>query len=109
MMRAALVLLVLFLAGCAAASATSPAASAALLEAPEERCEALGALAVRMSTELLAPEDALHASALNELRRRAALRGATHLVVARASSPASMAYGTTAAASGIAYRCPEER
>ena len=109
MMRAALISLVLLVAGCATPSATVPAPSAVLLEVPADHCEPLGALAVRMSTELLAPEDALHTSAVNELRRRAAVHGATHLVVARASSPASMAYGTTAAASGIAYRCPEER
>jgi len=105
MLRAAPISLVFLAAGCA----TTATPSAALLEAPGERCEKIGALAVRTSTELLAPEDALHASALNELRQRAALQGATHLVAARASSPASMAYGTTAAASGIAYRCPEER
>jgi len=44
---------------------------------------------------------------VNELRERAATRGATHLVVAHPSSPAVIAYGTTAAASGEAYRCPD--
>jgi hypothetical protein len=105
MLRVAPTFLVLLVAGCA----TTATPSAALLDAPEERCEKIGALAVRTSTELLAPEDALQASALNELRQRAALRGATHLVAARTPSPATMAYGTTAAASGIAYRCPEDR
>jgi hypothetical protein len=51
-------------------------------------------------------EDSLLASAVNELRSRAAMRGATHLVVARPYSAASVSYGTTAAASGVAYRCP---
>ena len=105
MLRLALPFLVLLAAGCA----TTAKPSAVLVEAPEERCERIGALAVRTSTELLAPEDALHASALSELRQRAALRGATHLVAARTPSAASVAYGTTAAASGIAYRCPEDR
>ena len=63
-------------------------------------------MAVRMSTELLMSEDALLATAVNELRWRAGLRGATHLVVARPASVASVAYGTTAAATGVAYRCP---
>ncbi|HZJ52913.1 MAG TPA: hypothetical protein VFD38_02150 [Myxococcaceae bacterium] len=106
MLRAALTSLVLVLAGCATANANAPPPSAVLLEAPQERCEPLGVLAVRMSTELLTSEDALHASALNELRRRAGVRGATHLVVARTSSPGSMTYVSTAAASGLAYRCP---
>jgi hypothetical protein len=105
MLRVAPTFLVLLVAGCA----TTATPSAALLEAPEERCEKIGALAVRTSTELLAPEDALQASAVNELRQRAALRGATHLVAARTPNAASMAYGTTAAASGIAYHCPEDR
>jgi hypothetical protein len=105
MLRVALTFLVLLAAGCA----TTATPAAVLLEEPDERCEKIGVLAVRTSTELLAPEDALRASALNELLQRAALRGATHLVATRASSPASMAYGTTAAASGIAYRCSEER
>jgi hypothetical protein len=59
-----------------------------------------------MSTELLMSEDALLATAVNELRWHAAMRGATHLVVAaRPYSPASVSYGTTAAASGVVYRC----
>ena len=60
-----------------------------------------------MSTELLMSEDALLASAVNELRWRAAVRGATHLVVFRPPyRPAAVSYGTTAAATGVAYRCP---
>ena len=102
MLRVALTSLVLLAAGCA----TTATPSVALLEAPEEHCERIGALAVRTSTEMLAPEDALQASALSELRERAALRGATHLVAARTPSSASMAYGTTGFASGVAYRCP---
>jgi hypothetical protein len=107
MLRAALTSLVLFLAGCATANANAPAPPAVLLEPPRERCAPLGTLAVRLSTELLTSEGALHASAVNELRRRAAVRGATHVVVARHSSAASMAYVSTASASGLAYRCPE--
>ncbi len=86
--------------------ASAPSGGLVLLPPPDEGCDPLGAMAVRMSTELLMSEDALLASAVGELRRRAAMRGATHLVVARPSSPAAMAYGTTAAASGVAYRCP---
>ena len=107
--RAALGSLVLAVAGCASTNATGPAAAAVLLEAPGETCEPLGAMAVRMSSELLLSEDARHASAVSELRQRAAVRGATHLVVARPATAASVAYGTTAAASGLAYRCPEQR
>jgi hypothetical protein len=98
---------VLVVAGCASTNATGPAATAVLLEAPRETCEPLGAMAVRMSSELLLSEDVLHASAVSELRQRAAVRGATHLVVAQPATDASVAYGTTAAASGLAYRCPE--
>jgi hypothetical protein len=101
--RVPLALLVL-LVGCA----TVPQGNGVLLQPPDEGCDSLGPLAVRMSTELLMSEDARLASAVSELRRRAAMRGATHLVVARTSSPASISYGTTAAASGMAYRCPSQ-
>jgi hypothetical protein len=60
-----------------------------------------------MSTELLLPEASLADSAVTELRRRAALRGATHLVLATPPTHGSLAYGTTAVATGFAYRCPE--
>jgi hypothetical protein len=107
---AALLLLlpsVAMLGGCVTASAGAPVASSVALEAPDEGCERLGGVAVRMSTELLMSGDALLASAVNELRWRAAVRGATHLVVSRPPySAAAVSYGTTAAASGIAYRCP---
>jgi len=111
MMRAAAGLLGLFLIaavpGCATASTAAPIASSVALEAPDEGCEPLGRLSVRMSTELLMSQDALLASAVNELRWRAAVRGATHLVVSRPPyGPAAVSYGTTAAATGIAYRCP---
>lgn len=110
-MRPAAGLLLLLLAiaapGCVTASAAGPLASSVALEAPDEGCERLGRLSVRMSTELLMSEDALLASAVNALRWRAAGRGATHLVVSRPPyGPAAMSYGTTAAASGVAYRCP---
>ncbi len=64
-------------------------------------------MAVRMSTELMLSQDALLASAVYALRERAAMRGATNLVVAPVSRPAMVAYGTTGAASGVAYRCPD--
>ena len=99
------VLFPFLLAGCVTGGATAPPAGGVLLEAPDETCEALGPVAVRMSTELLMPEDALLATAVNELRRRAAVRGATHLVVARPASRGGLAYGSTATASGLAYRC----
>jgi hypothetical protein len=77
------------------------------LEPPEDNCEPLGSLGVRTSTELLLPEGSLADSAVTELRRRAALRGATHLVLATPPAHGSLAYGTTAVATGFAYRCPE--
>jgi hypothetical protein len=106
--RLALLLLLLVAApGCVTASAGAPVVSSVALETPDEDCERLGRLSVRMSTELLMSEDALLASAVNELRWRAAERGATHLVVARPPhGPAAVSYGTTAAATGVAYRCP---
>ena len=99
------VLLPLLVAGCVTGNATAPPAGGVLLEPPDETCEALGPVAVRMSTELLMPEDALLATAVTELRRWAAVRGATHLVVARPTSRGALAYGSTATASGLAYRC----
>jgi hypothetical protein len=102
-----LLLLIVAVPGCVTASGAAPDASSVALEAPDEGCERLGGVAVRMSTELLMSGDALLASAVNELRWRAAVRGATHLVVSRPPySAAAVSYGTTAAASGIAYRCP---
>ena len=106
MIRAGAVL-VLLLSGCVTAGAGSPVASSVLLEAPDETCERLGPMAARISTELLISQDALRASAVHELQERAAVRGATHLIVARSSSPASVAYTTSAAASGVAYRCAD--
>ena len=111
MMRAAARLLFLLslvpVPGCVTATAGAPVPSSVALEAPDESCEWLGRLSVRMSTELLMSEDALLASAVNELRWRAAVRGATHLVVFRPPyRPAAVSYGTTAAATGVAYRCP---
>ena len=105
-MRAATALLLLLLVGCATPSASSSGTGPVLAEPSDEGCRSLGPVAVRMSTELMMPQDALRASAVNELRLRAAVRGATHLVVERPSSPALVTYGTTAAASGVAYRCP---
>lgn len=109
MIRAAAALLLALVSGCATSGASAPGAGSVLLEAPDSTCECLGQMAVRMSGELLMSEDALLATAVNELRERAAIHGATHLVVARSSSPAVVAYGTTAAASGVAYRCPDWR
>jgi hypothetical protein len=106
-MRRALATALLLLSGCVTASSTAAAQSSVLLEPPDENCVSLGPMAVRMWNDLVMSEDALLSSAVNELRRRAAVRGATHLVVARPSSPATVAYGTTAAASGVAYRCRE--
>jgi hypothetical protein len=107
-MRAGTAVLLL-LAACVTPSAGGSGLEPVLAEPPVEGCQSLGPVAVRMSTELMMPDDARLASAVNELRRRAVLRGATHLVVARPSSPALVAYGTTAAASGVAYRCPSQR
>lgn len=97
----------LILSGCVTAGAGAPGASSVRLEAPDETCERLGPMAVRFSTELLLSDDTLTASAVNELRERAAVRGATNLVVTPTSRPAMVAYGTTGEASGVAYRCAE--
>lgn len=107
MTRTAAVFLFLLLCGCATGGAGSPVASSVLLEAPDETCERLGPMALRLSTEVLIAQDALRASAVHELQERAAVRGATHLVVLRSSSPATLAYATSALASGVAYRCAE--
>lgn len=104
-----LALLLLLLAGCATGSAAGAGGSLVVLEPPEGHCRPLGRMSVRMSTELLMSQDALLASAVSELRRRAADRGATHLVLSPRTSPAMVSYGTTAAASGVAFRCPLER
>lgn len=93
-------------AGCATGGGAT-AAGPVRLEPPEDNCEPLGSLGVRTSTELLLPEGSLADSAVTELRRRAALRGATHLVLATPPAHGSLAYGTTAVATGFAYRCPE--
>lgn len=99
--------LLLLLSGCVTGGAGSPVASSVLLEAPDETCERIGPMAVRMSTDIVLPQDALRASAVHELQERAAVRGATHLVVPQSWSPATVAYTTSAAASGVAYRCPD--
>jgi hypothetical protein len=109
MVRAGTTLLLLAVSGCVTAGRSAAVSSSVLLEPPDEACEPLGPMAIRMSSELLMSEDALQATAVNELRWRAAVRGATHLVVDRPLSSASLAYGTTAAASGVAYRCPDWR
>lgn len=97
----------LVLPGCVTAGGGAPVASSVRLEAPDETCERLGPMAVRLSTELLLSDDALAASAVNALRERAAVRGATNLIVTPTPRPAMIAYGTTGTASGVAYRCPE--
>jgi hypothetical protein len=99
------VLLPLLLSGCVTGTAAAPPAGSVLLEVPDDGCEPLGSMAVRVKTELLMPEDSLLAGAVNELRRRAAARGATHLVVASAPGHGSLSYGSTATAAGFAYRC----
>jgi len=107
MTRSAATLVFLLISGCVTVGAGSPVAASVLREAPDEACERLGAMAVRTSTDLLMPEDFLHASAEKELRERAAERGATHLVVEPSSSPATVAYATSALVSGVAYRCAD--
>jgi hypothetical protein len=104
--RHAVVVLTVLGAGCATGSAGATATGPVRLETPDDGCEPLGSLGVRLSTELLMPEDALVSSAVTELRRRAALRGATHLVLATPPTHGGLAYGTTAVATGFAYRCP---
>jgi hypothetical protein len=107
--RHAVVVLAVLGVGCATGSGGTNAAGPVRLEVPDDGCEPLGSLGVRMSTELLLPEDSLFDTAVTELRRRAALRGATHLVLATPPTHGSLAYGTTAVAAGFAYRCPEQR
>jgi hypothetical protein len=103
--RHAVVVLALLGAGCATGKGAT-ASGPVRLEAPDDGCELLGSVGVRLATELLMPEDALISSAVTELRRRAALRGATHLVLATSPTHGGLAYGTTAVATGFAYRCP---
>jgi hypothetical protein len=103
------VVLAALAAGCATGSGGTTTAGPVRLEPPDDGCEPLGSLGVRMSTELLMSEDALLSTAVTELRRRAALRGATNLVVATPPTHGALAYGTTAMATGFAYRCPEPR
>ena len=105
--RHAVVVLALLGAGCATGSGGATASGPVRLEPPDDGCEPLGSLGVRLSTELLMPEDALVSSAVTELRRRAGLRGATHLVLATSPTQGGLAYGTSAVAMGFAYRCPE--
>ena len=102
-------LLLLLLAGCATENGAARQGSLVVLEPPDESCTPLGPVAVRMSTELLMSEDVLLASAVSELRRRAALDGATHLVISRPESRGLLVYGTNAAASGLEFRCPDQR
>ena len=96
------------LAGCASNSASAERqGSLVLAEPPTDHCTSLGTIAFKSSSELLMSRDALLSSAVRELQRRAAQRGATHLVVDRAWGPAMVAWSTTARASGQAYRCDE--
>lgn len=98
----------LALAACATSSGSAARqGSLVVAEPPAGHCTSLGTMAVRRSGELLMPEDALLASAVNELQRRAADRGATHLVVDRSWGPAMVTWTTTARASGRAYRCDD--
>lgn len=105
--RHAVVVLAVLGSGCATSSGGPTASGPVRLETPDDSCEPLGSVGVRLATELLMPEDALVSSAVTELRRRAALRGATHLVLATSPTQGGLAYGTTAVATGFAYRCPE--
>jgi hypothetical protein len=98
----------LLLAGCATETGAARQGSGVVLGPPDEGCVPLGPVAVRMSTELLMSEDTLVASAVSELRRRAALDGATHLMVSRPESRGLLAYGSVAAASGLEFRCPDQ-
>ena len=82
-MRAFLALLSLFaLAGCATSS-TLPQHQGSLVvaEPPDGHCKALGPMAFKGYSGVLMSEDALLATAVVELQRRAAYLGATHLVV----------------------------
>ncbi|MGZ6140575.1 MAG: hypothetical protein ACXWLA_07860 [Myxococcaceae bacterium] len=100
--------LLLALAGCATGSGSAARqGSLVVAEPPAAHCTSLGAMAVRTYSEVLMPEDALLSSAVGELQRRATQRGATHLVVDRAWTPAMVAWSNTARASGQAYRCDD--
>jgi hypothetical protein len=100
--------LLLVFAGCATDTTAGREGNVVALAALDEGCLALGPVSVRIGLELVTSEDARFAAALTELRRRAALQGATHLVVSRPVSAAMVSYGTTAAASGTAFRCPDD-
>jgi len=101
--------LFLVLAACATEAGAGRAGSLVLLDAPEGRCAPLGRMSVRLSVAPLASQDALLAAAVGELRARAADRGATHLVLAQHSSPGMVSYTSSATASGVAFRCDEDR
>jgi len=101
--------LLLFLGGCATETGAARRGSVVELEPPDETCTPLGPVAVRMSTDLLMSEDTLAASAVTALRRKAALDGATHLVVSLPESRGLLAYGNVAAASGFEFLCPDQR
>ena len=102
-------LLLLGLTGCAAASGSAARRGSSLVvaEPPAGRCTALGTMAFKSSGELLMSPGALLSSAVYELQRRAAQRGATHLVLDPSWSPAMVAWSNTARASGHAYRCDD--
>ena len=100
--------LLLTLAGCATGSGSAARqGSLVVAEPPDARCKALGAMAFKTYSEVLMPEGALLSSAVGELQRRATRRGATHLVVDHAWTPAMVAWTNTARASGRAYRCDD--
>jgi hypothetical protein len=79
--RHAVVALAVLGTGCATGNGGATAAGQVRLETPDDACEPLGSLGVRMSTELLLPEGSLLDAAVTELRL--SLPGALTGTVAR--------------------------
>ena len=100
--------LLLAFTGCATAFRAEREGSLVVAEPPDAQCKLLGPMAFKGYSGILLPEDALLATAVAELQRRAAFLGATHLVVETAWYPASVAYGNVARASAQAYRCDDD-
>src|SRR5262249_8551428 len=73
---------------------------------PSADCVEVGRIEAREATELLSSPDVLTAAAIEQLRIRAARRGATHVVVAESPMTGMVSYTTTARAEGLAVRCP---
>ena len=94
------------LAACATDVASRAPRALAVASSPSADCVEVGRIEAREATELLSSPDVLTAAAIEQLRIRAARRGATHVVVAESPMTGMVSYTTTARAEGLALRCP---